>query len=105
MTSGIGPLGAFAGPLARFALFGRRQIDARSASLGKANGDRLLGRAGPVFPLTNVLDFLADKFARLCGGRFSFPLVLACSLDGFLFWHGSIPPLIGDPGNAVSEAR
>jgi hypothetical protein len=51
LAGGVSQLGVVARLFAGFAFFGRRQIDARAAALGKADGDRLLGRAGAVLTL------------------------------------------------------
>src|SRR5690349_2570276 len=97
VTAGIGPLGAFACPLAGFAFFRRLQIDAGPAGLGKADRDGLFCRASAVFAVANVLDFLANELARLGAGRFAFSLVAAGSFDGFLFWHGLSLPFVAFP--------
>jgi hypothetical protein len=40
-----------------------------------------------MFALSDVLDFLAYKFARLCRWRLALPLRAARPFDSFLFWH------------------
>jgi hypothetical protein len=63
------------------------QIDARPASLGKSNGDRLLRRSRAMFPFPNVVHFLPHKFASLCAGRLSFFFILMRSFNDFVFRH------------------
>jgi hypothetical protein len=65
----------------------RRELDAFPARLRKADGDRLLGRACPMFSLANVPDLFADKLAGLRRWRLAHPPVSACALDRSLFWH------------------
>ena len=40
-----------------------------------------------MFAFANVFHFLADKFARLSGGRFAFELILTGLFDCFFFRH------------------
>jgi hypothetical protein len=40
-----------------------------------------------VFPLTDVVHFLAHKLAGLGARRLTRALVFASPLDGLLFWH------------------
>jgi len=96
MSAGIGPRCAFAGSFAGFAFLWGRQIDAGLPRLGQANRYGLFRRAGTVLSMANMLDFLADKLSCLRARRFAFPFVAACSLDGFLFWHGCVPFLKTD---------
>src|SRR5439155_24867637 len=74
-----------AGPLAF-----RRQVHAGAAGFRQADGDRLLRRAGAVSSLADVLDLLADEFARdgaggLTGARFS-----PRALEGAFFGHEKV---------------
>ncbi len=39
--------------------------------------------------LPHVLQFFAYEFSSLRGSGFPFPLILAGSLERFLFWHDS----------------
>jgi len=49
----------------------RAELHPGAARLGKADGDRLLRRAGAVLAFANVANLLADEFARLRGRRFT----------------------------------
>jgi hypothetical protein len=42
-----------------------------------------------VLSFSHVLNFFAHEFSRLGGSRFPLPLILASSLECFLFWHDS----------------
>ena len=81
------------------ALLRRRQLHSRSSRLGKADRDRLLGRARSMFSFANMLYLFAHKFPGLGGRGFPFPLILAGSLDHIFFWHDAIgfaaPPIAG----------
>ena len=79
--------GAFACASRSAARLGRGQRDARASGLGKANGDRLLGRACTVFALSHVLDFLAYELTRLGAGCFALGLVFGGSSLGSFFRH------------------
>jgi len=72
------------------ALRGPRRIaqgDAGATGLRQSNRDRLLGRTGAVFPLTDVVHFLADEFARLGRrGLAGAPISPSACERGFL-WH------------------
>jgi hypothetical protein len=63
------------------------QIDTRAARLGKSNGNRLLRRTGAMFTLSNMVHFLAHKFARLRAGRLAFFRILMRSVNDFVFRH------------------
>ena len=65
----------------------RRQFHSRSASLGKSNRDRLLGRASSVLAFPNMIHLLPHEFARLGAGRLAFPCILAGSLKCLFFRH------------------
>jgi hypothetical protein len=65
----------------------RFQINARSASLGKPNGNRLLRRTCAVFAFPDVVHFLANKFAGLRAGRLSLFFILVRSFNDFIFRH------------------
>src|SRR5262249_18017729 len=69
----------------------RRQLHPRAARLRQSYRNGLPGGACAVFPLANVIHFLAHEFACLGAGRLSFALVLARSFYGFLI-RQSIPP-------------
>ena len=51
-----------------FTGLGWRQLYAGAPGHGKADGDGLLGRAGAVFSLANMVNFLAHEFTGLGGG-------------------------------------
>jgi hypothetical protein len=46
-----------------------------------------------MFALPDMFHFLADKFARLGGGRPPFAFVFACPFNHFFFWHDKVSPL------------
>src|SRR3954463_119050 len=68
VAAGIGPLGAFARPLAGLSFFWRRQINAGPASFRQTDGNRLLGRSGSVLAFANVLDRLPHELSGLRAG-------------------------------------
>src|SRR6266700_8354118 len=72
----------------------RREIDARPARLGQANGNRLLGGLRSVLAFANVVHFFADELPRLRRRRLSLAFILLGSFHGFLFGHGYL--LIAD---------
>ncbi len=43
-----------------------------------------------MFPFPHMMNFFADKFARLRGWRFAFPGVLLSTFDGLFFRHSSL---------------
>ncbi|MDF3071387.1 MAG: hypothetical protein K0R38_6988 [Polyangiaceae bacterium] len=45
---------------------GRLRVDARASRLGEADGDGLLGVAGAVFALANMMHLFADELTGLC---------------------------------------
>src|SRR5207245_3742391 len=78
---------ACAHALARaLALAGERHAGA--ARLRQADGDRLLGRAGAVFCLPDVLDFLANEFARDRTGGLTLARLSARAFECAFFGHG-----------------
>src|SRR5207244_4786205 len=74
---------ALAGALA---LAGERHAGA--ARLRQADGDRLLGRAGAVFSLADVLDLLADEFAGDGAGGLTLSRFSARAFECAFFGHG-----------------
>src|SRR5207302_10324293 len=76
---------ALAGALA---LAGERHAGA--ARLRQADGDRLLGRAGAVFSLADVLDLLADEFAGDGAGGLTLSRFSARALECAFFGHGMV---------------
>src|SRR5438045_2623200 len=64
----ISALCAFARPFRGLSFLGRRQLHACASRFGKADGNRLLGRAGAMFSLADVFDCFLDEFAGLCRG-------------------------------------
>jgi hypothetical protein len=64
------------------------ELYAGAAGFGEAYGDGLFDGARAVLAFANVLDFFANEFARLRGGRFAFGGVFVNFLDHFIFWHG-----------------
>src|SRR5690242_4960487 len=52
-------------PRGAAASLGRRKLHARAAGFRQTDGDGLLRRTGPMFALANMVNFLANKLARL----------------------------------------
>ena len=85
----VGVFGALAG--AGFAAPRWRKVDARAAGLRQPDRDRLLWRFRPMLSAADLMDFLADEFARLRGRRLAGTLVPARLLDRSFVWHGLLP--------------
>jgi len=86
------PLGAVGGRFpARLrgggAFLGRRQPDAGPPRLGEADRDGLLGGAGPVLALADVMDLLPHELARLGGRAHILTRILPRPFERFLFRH------------------
>jgi hypothetical protein len=66
------------------------QFHSGSAGFGKADCDRLLRRAGAMFPLAHVVDLFANKLA--CLGGWGFPLagIFLGSLNSLALGHSQI---------------
>src|SRR5438128_11539329 len=97
-TCGGRQLGAASCFFRHFALLRRRQLHARTPRLREPDGDRLLGRSCAMFALADMMYFFADKFARLRGRRFAFPLSLVRAFYSFFLWHDT-PPRKKQPPN------
>jgi len=65
----------------------RRKAHTGAPRFGQPNGNRLLWRTRAVFAFSNVVEFFAHEFARLCGCGFTNPAVFARPFDGRLTWH------------------
>lgn len=89
------PSGLLTGPCRSPTPLGRLQLHARTASLGKANGDRLLWRPGPVLALTDVMYFFPNKFPRLGARRFTFASIFLGAFYGLLLGHMSLTLPLG----------
>src|SRR2546421_12417925 len=76
LTDLVGVFGALARGFLDLAFLGRRQVDPGPAGLGKADGDRLLGRACAVFAMSDLLDLLVYELASLRARRLAFALIL-----------------------------
>lgn len=70
-----------------FPLLWWRQLHACTARLRKSYGDHLLGRAGTVLALPNMVHLFTDKFARLGARRFTLASVFLGTFDGLFFRH------------------
>jgi hypothetical protein len=79
----------------RPAFFGRRQVDARAASLREADGDGLFGGSGAVLTLPYMLHLFPDKFACLGSRGFTFRFVPFRPFQRFLFRHFGSSSLSG----------
>jgi len=69
--------------------FGGRQLDSGATRFRQANGYGLLRGSRPVFPLAEVVKFLAHKFTGLGGRGFSFTGVFVRPINNCLVSHGS----------------
>src|SRR5262252_5044841 len=67
---------------------------AGAASLGQADGDRLLGRPRAVLALADVMHFLPNELAGGRGGAFPLPQIFLCSLQRLLLGHGYLLDLV-----------
>src|SRR5438034_275764 len=66
---------------------GGRHLDAGAPSLGKPDGNRLLGTAGPVLALAYMVNLFAHKFPRLGGRSFTLLAISHGSFNGLWFGH------------------
>ena len=89
LSAAPSPFRAAACAFRRFAFGGRRQVNARASRLRKAYGNRLLRRAGAMFPFANMVDLLADKLAGLRRSRFALTFVASGPSNCVLVWHGA----------------
>jgi hypothetical protein len=69
------------------ALLRRRQIHTGPPRFRKADGNRLLGGAGAMLALADVMHLFADEFARLRGRRLALTPVAARSLQCSFLRH------------------
>src|SRR3954465_13956125 len=65
-----------------------RQRHAGAPGLREADGDRLLGRARAVRALADLIDLLADEFARDGAGRLALARLPARAFECAFFGHG-----------------
>src|SRR5215813_2652456 len=75
-------------------LGGRLERHPGATSLGKADGDRLLGRPRPVLALADVMHFLLNELAGGRGGALPLTQIFLCSLQRLLLGHGYLLDLV-----------
>ena len=98
--------GGAAGRLRHLARRRHGQWDPSLPRLRQADGDRLLGRAGAVFALADVVHLFAHELARRRGRLLPFGQIVLRLLDRFLGRHRH-PPWLADlsaVGGAVRAA-
>ena len=79
--------GLAAGALTGATLSGRRQPHPGTPGLGETDGDGLLGIAGTMLALADVVHFFSDKLPRLGGGGFAAALIGLRPLQGGFLRH------------------
>jgi hypothetical protein len=88
-----------------------RQVDACATRLRQPDGNGLLRRARAVFPLTDVVHFLADEFARLRRWRLAGSTIPSSAFERGFLWHEfqllyiGYPDLIGHAPAGSVPAR
>src|SRR5215472_3853740 len=72
----------------------RLERHAGAASLGEADGDRLLGRPRPVLALADVMHLFPNKLAGGRGGTLPLTQIFLCSLQRLLLGHRYLLDLV-----------